>query len=164
MTENEKLRKLLARARVWVNDHRCEGRDQCLCDRWEIERDIEAALAESAADAPASWTSWHDLSESHSRMARDRVTALKACHEARADLAKQVEAWEWEHARYTEAAKALEAAKAENEKLRQIISACSAALNNGSFCSTRASLEFMAQVPVEIALEATSWREGKGGK
>lgn len=41
---------------------------------------------------------------------------------------------------------------AENQSLRKIISDCAAALPNGAFISPEASVEFMANLPREIAL------------
>jgi hypothetical protein len=55
----------------------------------------------------------------------------------------------------------------ENEFLRKVLCDCSAALGNGSACSTEASLEFMATVPAEIAAEVAALRaelQAKGAK
>lgn len=45
-----------------------------------------------------------------------------------------------------------EASRAENERLRKIISECCAAIGNGSFCAPSASIEFMEGTPKEIQL------------
>ena len=50
----------------------------------------------------------------------------------------------------------VEALRAENEKLRAIISEATAALGNGSGCSAQASIEFMAGLPKEIALNTAA--------
>lgn len=52
----------------------------------------------------------------------------------------------------------VEAMQAENEQLRAIISEATAAVGNGSCCSTQASIEFMAGLPKEIALNSAALR------
>ena len=50
------------------------------------------------------------------------------------------------------------ALKRENEQLRAIISEATAAAGNGSCCSTQASVEFMAGLPKEIAMNTDALR------
>ena len=56
----------------------------------------------------------------------------------------------------------VEAMQAENEQLRAIISEATAAVGNGSCCSTQASIEFMAGLPKEIALNSAALRAELG--
>lgn len=49
-------------------------------------------------------------------------------------------------------AKRIDVLEQENATLRDIISRCATALENGAYVSPKASLEFMAELPVEISL------------
>lgn len=67
--------------------------------------------------------------------------------------------WRQERESNAELVRERDEARAEVERLRQIVSACASAIGNGSFASPECSLEFMSGIPAEIASEA---KRGRG--
>lgn len=134
MTNEQKLREVLLGVRETLRDfaenwdcdsdsHRY-GTTCRVCDAEKMNRRVEHALVDTVVRLPDG-----PLSE--------RLRPDSECAPWVIDDVKKLE-------------RKLDEAQVEAKKLREIISKCASSIQNGSFCSPEASLEFMGWIPDEI--------------
>lgn len=109
-------------------------------------------------------TALQSKDEQIERLTRDSEIADRNRDAARANFLTMQQSAATLLARAEAAEQQVQKLTAENERMREIVSKCAAALPNGAHINPKASLDFMAKLPAEIRSVCSALETQEGGK